>query len=204
MMPARMRRCCLAAARLVRASPAFKPPTLLSLALLSSALVTSELMTSAWAQRSPIQAAPLPPLQQQWHQDGTSPIPASPSRPAPTNQRPAPGGPPTPASPSAAAEWANNWLPAQAVRVQALDKVNAQTTALTIKVGQAVAFGSLTITAKACMVRPATQPADAAAYLAVTDAHPDSPGFNGWMLAVEPALSMMQHPVYDIRVTGCA
>ena len=47
------------------------------------------------------------------------------------------------------------------------------------------------------------QPADAAAYLTVTDSHPDSPGFDGWMLEQEPSVSMMQHPVYDLRVTGC-
>jgi hypothetical protein len=81
--------------------------------------------------------------------------------------------------------------------------VNAQATALTIKIGQSATFGSLTINAKACMVRPADQPADAAAYLAVSDGHPDSPGFTGWMLAHEPALSMLQHPIYDLRVIGC-
>jgi hypothetical protein len=95
------------------------------------------------------------------------------------------------------------WLSAGAVKLQALDKVNAQTATLTIKVGDSVAFGSLTIAAKACAVRPTDQPADAAAYLSVTDSHPDSPGFEGWMLAQEPSLSMIEHPIYDLRVTGC-
>jgi hypothetical protein len=53
------------------------------------------------------------------------------------------------------------------------------------------------------MVHPTDQPADAAAFLAVTDSHPDSPGFNGWMLQDEPSVSMMEHPIYDLRVTGC-
>jgi hypothetical protein len=81
--------------------------------------------------------------------------------------------------------------------------VNAQTAALTIKVGGSATFGSLTITARACVVRPTDQPADAAAFLAVTDSHADSPGFNGWMLQDEPSVSMMEHPIYDLRVTGC-
>jgi hypothetical protein len=95
-------------------------------------------------------------------------------------------------------------VPAGVARLEALDKVNAQGTALTIKVGQSATFGSLTITVKGCVIRPPDQPADAAAYLHVTDSHPDSPGFDGWMLEDEPSVSMMQHPIYDLRVTGCS
>jgi hypothetical protein len=54
------------------------------------------------------------------------------------------------------------------------------------------------------VMRAADQPPDAAAFLDVTDSHPDSPGFVGWMLENEPAASMMQHPIYDLRVIGCA
>jgi hypothetical protein len=98
----------------------------------------------------------------------------------------------------------NAWLPAATVKLQALDKVNAQTATLTIQVGGSATFGSLTITAKGCFVRPADQPPDAAAYLDVTDSHSDSPGFAGWMLKDEPSVSMMQDPIYDLRVAGCA
>ena len=47
-------------------------------------------------------------------------------------------------------------------------------------------------------------PADAAAFLDITDSNPGMPGFHGWMLADEPAVSMLQHPVYDVRLAGCA
>jgi hypothetical protein len=106
-------------------------------------------------------------------------------------------------APPATVERPNVWVPASTAKLEALDKVNAQATALTIKVGQSATFGSLTITVKACVIRPPDQPADAAAYLGVTDSHPDSPGFDGWMLEDEPSVSMMQHPIYDLRVTGC-
>jgi hypothetical protein len=109
-----------------------------------------------------------------------------------------------PATPPATVERPNIWMPAAAAKLQALDKVNAQTSELTIKVGQSATFGSLTITVKSCMIRPSDQPADAAAYLDVTDSHPDSPNFDGWLLEDEPSVSMMQHPIYDLRVTGCA
>lgn len=98
----------------------------------------------------------------------------------------------------------NVWLPASAAKLQALDKVNALTTLLTVKVGESATFGSLTISVKACVVRPPDQAADAAAFVDVTDSHPDAPPFAGWMLAAEPSVSMIQNPVYDLRVAGCS
>ncbi len=136
------------------------------------------------------QATPLPPLQEQ-------------QPPAARALAPPASNTPKPIAPAATAERSDIWVPAGVAKLQALDKVNAQTTALTIKVGQSAAFGSLTIVVKACVIRPPDQPRDAAVYLDVTDSHPDSPGFAGWMLENEPAASMMQHPIYDLRVTGC-
>lgn len=203
-----------------------------SIATLGLAVAVFTMDTSAWAQSAPIQSTPLPPLQRQWQQEGSSPIQQAPVSPGDIGQggtgsgdigqggtgpgdigqeSTEPGGPapdvqgqvPSTAPP-AAVERPNIWVPAGVAKLQALDKVNAQASVLTIKVGQSATFGSLTITVKACVMRPADQPADAAAYLDVTDSHPDSPGFNGWMLEDEPSVSMMQHPIYDLRVSGCA
>jgi hypothetical protein len=135
---------------------------------------------AARAQRPPIQEQLLPNL--------TAPAPV------PDAAQP----PPAPAAP------VNAWVAAGTAKLQALDKVNAQATVLTVKVGQSVTFGSLTITVRSCVVRPPDQPADAAAYLDVKDSHPESDPFDGWILANEPSVSMMQNPIYDIRVTGCA
>jgi hypothetical protein len=137
-----------------------------------------------------IQSAPLPPLQEQ---QSVAPREAGPAARPSTNSN----------APTVTYNRPDIWLPAGSAKLQALDKVDAQATALTIKVGQSATFGSLTIEIKACVVRPADQPADSAAYLNVTDSHPDSPGFAGWMLTQEPAASMMQHPLYDLRMTGC-
>ncbi len=156
------------------------------------------LAASVKAQPQSTRSEPLPPLQRQlWQQDLPSGPDTNEQAQQPTIQ------PPLGVAPPATMDRPNGWLPATTVKLQALDKVNAQTAALTIKVGGSVAFGSLTIVAKACAVRPADQPADAAAYLTVIDSHPNSPGFDGWMLEQEPSLSMMQHPIYDLRVTGC-
>ena len=163
-------------------------------------------------QRAPIQAAPLPPLQRQWQQEAVPPgssgrfsrdNPGGGSGPG-FQDRSQPSPSDTYTQPPITMERPNVWLPAKVARLQALDKVNAQSTPLTIKVGQSAAIGSLTITVKACVVRPPDQPADAAAFLDVTDSHADQPGFKGWILETEPAVSMMQHPIYDLRITGCA
>ena len=110
-------------------------------------------------------------------------------------QAPVPPPQPPPAGPE--------WLARGGVELQALDKVTARNRILTLQVGRKIEFGSLTITAVACLVRPPDQRQDAAAYLDITDARPDSPAFHGWMLASEPALSMLEHPLYDVRVGAC-
>jgi hypothetical protein len=123
-------------------------------------------------------------------------------QPSPQSAPPSVAG--APSNAAVRADRSGLWLPVGTVKLQALDKVNAQSAALTLKVGGSASFGSLTIVAKACVIRPADQPADAAAYLDVTDSHPDAPAFDGWMLQNEPSASMLQHPIYDLRVTGCA
>ena len=163
------------------------------------------LPSAASAQIPPSRDLQRPPLQRQYQEDGRPPL----QEQAPVQVLTPSDTPPVqvilpPPSPDMTPQQRPNvWLPAAAAKLQALDKVNAQATAITVKVGQSATFGSLTITVKSCVVRPSDQPADAAAYLDVTDSHPDSPPFNGWLLWHEPAVSMMEHPIYDIRVAGC-
>jgi hypothetical protein len=117
--------------------------------------------------------------------------PAPPAAPAAP-----PAGPPAP-SPEA-------WVPRPVVQLTALDKVSARATSLSGKVGEVLHFGTLSIVARACMVRPPDQPADAAAFLDITDSQPGTTPFHAWMLLNEPSLSIYENPVYDIRLAGCA
>ena len=97
------------------------------------------------------------------------------------------------------------WVPVPqgSAQLQVLDKVNAQNATLNVKIGQQGQYGSLTIQVQACDIHPPDQPQDAAAYLKITDGHADEPGFQGWMLANDPSVSMLQNPIYDVRVVGC-
>jgi hypothetical protein len=143
----------------------------------------------ALAQPAPaIQRIPLVPL------GPTQPV----VPPGPTQPVAPPGPTGVPAAPPA-----NVWLPRQAAELKALDKVSTRVADLTVRVGQSVGFGSLTIAVRACVVRPPDQAADAAAWLDITDSHPDAAQFHGWLVLSAPMVSMLQHPVYDVRLSGC-
>jgi hypothetical protein len=136
---------------------------------------------------------------------GAPPQVQQPSAAAPSPGQPSAQDQGQPASPEQTVPPPPNpWLPQGTAVLQALDKVNAQATTLTVKVGQTTTFGSLSIAVRACVVRPPNMPQDASAYLTITDSHPDQPGFKGWMLKSAPSLSMLEHPLYDVRVMGCA
>jgi hypothetical protein len=142
---------------------------------------------------TPITTTPLlPPSAQQL-------TPPSVTQP-PADQTPAPAQPAAPAAPQ---PMQLTWVPQGTAQLQVLDKVNAQNALLTVKVGQEAQFGSLSIQVQACDIHPPDQPQDSAAYVTITDSHADAPGFRGWMLANNPSLSMLQHPIYDVRVIGC-
>lgn len=87
--------------------------------------------------------------------------------------------------------------------IQVLDKPDAESKTLTVKIGHSATYGSLTIKVKACLVRPPDMPSNATAFVEITDRNLHQPPFSGWMVAAEPWLNMMEDPVYNVRVKGC-
>jgi hypothetical protein len=97
--------------------------------------------------------------------------------------------------------------------VEAIDKTTAERMRFEVVVGgRPVRFnGSLIFTARACEVTaPNEQVNDAIAYLDITlqpkGAAVPTPArqlFKGWMFASTPAVSGLQHPIYDAWVVGC-
>jgi|tagenome__1003787_1003787.scaffolds.fasta_scaffold20457261_2 hypothetical protein len=90
--------------------------------------------------------------------------------------------------------------------LQGLDKVTARVVTLDVPVGNTVAFGSLRITARTCRKASPVEPPESAAFLEVQEARPDEATealFSGWMFASSPALSALEHPVYDVWVIDC-
>ena len=88
-----------------------------------------------------------------------------------------------------------------------LDKMTARVEEMDIPVGQSMQFGKLNISVRTCRTTlPEEAPPEAAAYIEVGEIRPgalDAAIFNGWMFASSPALSAMEHPIYDIWVVGC-
>ncbi len=107
------------------------------------------------------------------------------------------------AAPPAAAQ---EWVPRQNAELQVLDKVTARVSVLRANVGQAAQYGTLTIAVRACNARPPDEVPDAAAFLEMTDSRRAAGAqqvFRGWMFANAPGVSMLEHPVYDVRVLDC-
>ena len=95
--------------------------------------------------------------------------------------------------------------------VEAIDKITAERMRFEVEVGgRPVRFNqALIFTARACEVSAENELVDdAIAYLDVT-LQPKAAGaaprqiFRGWMFSSTPALSGLQHPIYDAWVVGC-
>lgn len=95
--------------------------------------------------------------------------------------------------------------------IEAIDKITAERMRFEVEVGgRPVRFNqSLIFTARACEVSAENElVSDSIAYLDVT-LQPRAEGaaprqiFRGWMYASTPALSGLQHPIYDAWVVGC-
>ena len=97
-------------------------------------------------------------------------------------------------------------VPMDEAVLQGLDKITARISTIKVGVGETVNFGSLQITVRACDKRPPEETPESAAFLQVVEQKPgETPvtRFSGWMFASSPALSAMEHPVYDLWVLDC-
>ncbi len=104
---------------------------------------------------------------------------------------------------AASAGAQENWAPKSTADLILLDKIRAQPSAVSVRAGDSTNFGSLTVRVRTCVSRPPDQPADSAAFVEVSDTRGKTDVFRGWILASAPAVSQMEHPVYDLRLAGC-
>lgn len=95
-----------------------------------------------------------------------------------------------------------------AVQLKALDKSTARTTTVEVKVGETIQYGSLYIKVQACRKAEPLDAPESAAFLQIWELPPEEKEsrwvFSGWMFASSPALSAMDHPVFDVWVLGCS
>jgi len=97
-------------------------------------------------------------------------------------------------------------LPEPIAVLQGLDKVAARVSQIEAPVGTSVNFGSLSILVRDCETsRPEDAP-DNAAFVQIYETPPGELTkrlFSGWMFSSSPALSGLEHPVYDVTLLGC-
>ncbi len=101
--------------------------------------------------------------------------------------------------------------PAHAIQMeeavlQGLDKITARISTIKVAVGETVNFGSLQITLQACDKKPPEETPESAAFLQIVEQKQGEQPvtrFSGWMFASSPAVSALEHPVYDVWVVDC-
>ncbi len=109
-------------------------------------------------------------------------------------------------APRAGAQSTVDSQSAKVAVLQGLDKVTARVSTIRAPVGEAVTFGTLVIVVRTCRARPPEEAPETTAFLEIFDDKPGEPPrsvFSGWMFASSPALSAMEHAVYDVWVIDC-
>ena len=90
--------------------------------------------------------------------------------------------------------------------LQALDKVTGRIHVLNVPVNQPAQFVSLTIDVRSCRKSLPEDSPESAAFLEIEETTPKGekrPVFSGWMFASSPAVSAMEHPMFDVWVVEC-
>jgi len=90
--------------------------------------------------------------------------------------------------------------------LQGLDKVTARISTFEVPFERLVAFGSLTIQVRACHKALPTEAPESTAFLEIDESFESAADrrlFTGWMFASSPAVSALEHPVYDVWVVDC-
>jgi len=93
------------------------------------------------------------------------------------------------------------------INLKTLDKITAKTNVIRLGIGEKVFFGPLEIKVLKCQLFENNDIIDTVAYLQVKDLSIKDNNqvflFNGWTFASSPTLQSIDHPVYDLWITGC-
>ncbi len=103
---------------------------------------------------------------------------------------------------------ASNWMVAQSAELQLLDKITARISTTIVPVGGGADFGTLELRVHYCAYRPPEETPENAAFIIIYDnGYGDrklqKALFSGWMFASSPAISGLEHPVYDVTLLSC-
>jgi hypothetical protein len=97
-------------------------------------------------------------------------------------------------------------IPEPIAVLQGLDKISARTSQIEAPVGASIKFGTLSIVVQDCEQSPPEDPPENAAFVQIYETPPGEDTkrlFSGWMFSSSPALSELEHPVYDVTLLAC-
>jgi hypothetical protein len=87
-----------------------------------------------------------------------------------------------------------------------LDKITGRIISFEVAIDETVQFGALQLTPRVCFTRPLTEPQNTTAFIEVdevTFTNEYRRIFGGWIFAASPGLHGIEHPIYDVWLTGC-
>jgi hypothetical protein len=90
--------------------------------------------------------------------------------------------------------------------LQGLDKIAGRVSRFDAPVDKPVTFGTLSIVVRDCEKSAPEARPESAAFLQIYESRPGEERvrrFSGWMFSSSPALSALEHPVYDINLLEC-
>jgi hypothetical protein len=103
--------------------------------------------------------------------------------------------------------------PASAARLEnpvaefsGIDKITGRITKFDVYVNETVQYGALQVTPKVCYSRDDSEAQRIDGFVEVDEITLDRKIrriFTGWMFADSPGLNAVEHPIYDVWLTGC-
>jgi hypothetical protein len=87
-----------------------------------------------------------------------------------------------------------------------LDKITGTITTFEVPIDGNKQFGSLVVRPRTCFSRPPEEEPKTTSFVEVEEVGTDKSAkriFAGWMFAESPGLNAVEHPVYDVWLTGC-
>jgi hypothetical protein len=87
-----------------------------------------------------------------------------------------------------------------------LDKITGLTTSFEVPVGEEKVFGTFMVKAFVCYTRSITEQPKTVGFVQVDVVEADKSMkriFSGWMFAESPGLNAVEHPIFDVWLTGC-
>lgn len=98
------------------------------------------------------------------------------------------------------------WMETPTGSVKVLNKIYTRNKEVTLKKGVEAKEGSLHIKLEKCFRQPESDKKESSALLLISESFKSQPTkeiFHGWMFSASPAISALEHPIYDVILMGC-